>query len=81
MESRCEFIAFDEWFDGIKGDFDKEEIRKAAKALFKEDPKCMCCDIPVWVAGSALCGWKACFSCVTGESDPSDDYEIEPGSL
>jgi hypothetical protein len=33
------------------------------------------CGAPIWVIGSAEAG-NACFTCITGESDPSEDYEI-----
>ena len=33
------------------------------------------CGAPIWVIGSAEAGLM-CFTCITGESDPSDDYEI-----
>jgi hypothetical protein len=36
-----------------------------------------CCDCgePIWALGSAIAG-RACFTCITGEAGPSDDYEI-----
>lgn len=33
------------------------------------------CGAPIWVVGSAEAG-LSCFTCITGEADPSDDYEI-----
>ena len=30
---------------------------------------------PIWVIGSAVAG-HACFTCITGEATPSEDYEI-----
>ena len=33
------------------------------------------CGEPIWVIGSAFAG-RACFTCITGEAYPSDDYEI-----
>jgi hypothetical protein len=33
------------------------------------------CGAPIWVIGSAEAG-LSCFTCITGESDPSGDYEI-----
>lgn len=33
------------------------------------------CGAPIWVIGSAVAGLM-CFTCITGGSDPSDDYEI-----
>ena len=34
------------------------------------------CGNPIWVIGSALAG-NACFTCITGESFPDEDYEID----
>ena len=34
------------------------------------------CGNEIWIIGSALSA-KTCFTCLTGESDPSNDYEIE----
>ncbi len=31
------------------------------------------CGNPIWIIGSAITG-KGCFTCITGESDCSDDY-------
>jgi hypothetical protein len=35
------------------------------------------CGAPIWIIGSAETG-LACFTCITGESEPNNDYEIEP---
>jgi len=37
--------------------------------------KCSCGN-DIWVVGSASVG-NSCFTCITGESFPTDDYEIE----
>ena len=34
------------------------------------------CGEPIWVIGSVFAG-HACFTCITGEADPSEDYEID----
>ncbi len=34
------------------------------------------CGTPIWVVGSVSAGY-ACFSCITGEAFPSEDYEID----
>lgn len=34
------------------------------------------CGEPIWVIGSVFVG-HACFTCITGEADPSEDYEID----
>lgn len=38
--------------------------------------KCMICGNPIWAAGSAITGSYMCFTCITGEADDSEDYEI-----
>jgi hypothetical protein len=57
----------------------REEVAfKLNKALeaYKNGAKCIICGGPIWVAVSAF-GENMCFTCVTGEVDPSDDYEID----
>ena len=34
------------------------------------------CGAPIWAIGSAVAG-QACFTCITGESSPDADYEID----
>jgi hypothetical protein len=34
------------------------------------------CGEPIWVMGSVFSG-HACFTCITGEAVPSEDYEID----
>lgn len=43
----------------------------------KNGAKCGQCGQPIWAVGSAIVGWNGCFTCITGEADNSDDYEIE----
>ena len=38
---------------------------------------CMICGQPIWAIGSAIAEWNGCFTCITGETDHSDDYEID----
>ena len=40
----------------------------------KRGVRCQC-GAPIWIVGSAQAG-LACFSCITGEATPDDDYEI-----
>ena len=42
---------------------------------YKNGLKCHCGN-DIWVIGSASVG-NSCFSCITGESYPTDDYEID----
>lgn len=34
------------------------------------------CGAPIWIIGSAQAG-LGCFSCISGQPNPEDDYEIE----
>ncbi|MBW6484470.1 MAG: hypothetical protein K0B10_15625 [Vicingaceae bacterium] len=42
----------------------------------KDNGELCICGNPLWVAGSAIVG-KGCFTCITGETDSSNDYEVE----
>ncbi len=46
-----------------------------AIAAYKEGKRCDC-GRPIWIVGSAEAGY-ACFTCITGESTPDNDYEID----
>ena len=45
--------------------------------LKQDGCKCHMCGQPIWAAGSAIIGEDMCFTCITGESDSSNDHEIE----
>lgn len=47
---------------------------KRALAAFKSGVRCSCGE-PIWVIGSAFAG-NACFTCISGETDSSQDFEI-----
>lgn len=51
--------------------------KKLQSALmdYKNGIKCRCGN-DIWVIGSAFTG-NACFTCITGESFPNDDFEID----
>jgi len=56
----------------------KRDLRKSldtALSDYKKGIKCHCGN-DIWVIGSAVVG-NSCFTCITGESEPSDDYEID----
>ncbi|RLD69110.1 MAG: hypothetical protein DRI95_01100 [Bacteroidetes bacterium] len=42
---------------------------------YENGERCSCGN-DIWVVGSAAVG-NSCFTCITGESHPTDDYEIE----
>ena len=46
----------------------------AALADFRSGARCGC-GAPIWVIGSAEVG-NACFTCITGEAEPTGDYEL-----
>jgi hypothetical protein len=52
-----------------------KEYLKEFKARKIKGELCHCGN-EIWIIGSAYSG-KGCFSCITGETDCSDDYEIE----
>jgi len=59
-------------------DQDRKQLTEAlddALSAHKHGVKCACGN-PIWVIGSALSGY-ACFTCITGEAYPEDDYEID----
>jgi hypothetical protein len=48
---------------------------EAALDAYKKGVKCHCGN-DIWVIGSASTG-NSCFTCITGESHPAGDYEID----
>ena len=54
----------------------RSQLERAVKAK-KEGAVCYQCGQPIWAIGVATVEWNGCFSCITGEADNSDDYEIE----
>lgn len=56
----------------------EEELKislNIALSDYKKGIKCICGN-DIWVIGSASVGNK-CYTCITGESQPNEDYEIE----
>jgi hypothetical protein len=54
---------------------DVREQLDTALSDYKKGIKCQCGN-DIWVIGAAFVG-NSCFTCITGESEPSDDYEID----
>ncbi len=54
---------------------DLEKRLKSALNDYKNGIKCSCGN-DIWVICSAAVG-NSCFTCITGESEPTDDYEID----
>jgi len=56
----------------------EKDLRKrisSALADYENGVKCSCGN-DIWVIGSASVG-NSCFTCITGESEPENDYEID----
>jgi hypothetical protein len=54
---------------------DLEKRLKSALNDYENGIKCSC-GKDIWVIGSAAVG-NSCFTCITGKSEPTDDYEID----
>jgi len=54
----------------------KQNLEQTVTAK-KDGAECMQCGQPIWAIGTAIVGWNGCFTCITGESDSSEDYEID----
>ena len=57
-----------------ENEIDLKKRLNSALEDYKNGVKCSCGN-DIWVIGSASVG-NSCFTCVTGESIPDDDYEI-----
>lgn len=53
------------------------ESLRYAVSLKKEGVGCVNCGKLIWAIGTTLSGVLMCFSCVTGEAMPDDEYEID----
>ena len=54
-------------------------IKRLKESLKRKNSgaKCSCCKSSlIWALGSALGGFEGCFTCITGETDDSSDYEV-----
>ena len=59
-------------------DVEREDLVErlhSAIAASRRGERCQCGQ-PIWIIGSAEVG-LSCFTCITGESHPDDDYEID----
>lgn len=76
-------ITIDEFIKSYKKNNPKENSSDLKKALIevvdkkKNGCKCMICGQPIWAIGTAIVDWNGCFTCITGEADSSEDYEID----
>ena len=59
---------------------DTQSLRKTLAITVKDKQDgaaCHQCGQPIWAIGTAVVGWNGCFTCITGEADNSEDYEID----
>jgi len=53
----------------------KERLKNAVKRK-KEGARCQVCGQKIWAIGSAI-AFEGCFTCISGDVDDSEDYEID----
>ena len=81
MKSRFTPIALDDYIEKhvrANPGRSREDIKtnlEFAIAAHRAGKRCSC-GANIWVIGSAETG-LSCFTCITGETYPSDDYEID----
>ncbi|MBC8506911.1 MAG: hypothetical protein H8D34_18760 [Chloroflexi bacterium] len=56
------------------------EVLEDTLRAYKQGARCNCGN-PIWVIGSAFSGFDGCFTCITGEAYPEDDYEIDEACI
>ena len=61
-----------------KGEKQKDVVKRLKDALNRKrsGAKCQQCGQPIWSIESAVGNFDGCFTCITGESDDPDYYEI-----
>jgi len=76
-------ISMEKFLKAHKKNNPKEDMSEYRAALEhavrakKSGAVCVQCKNPIWAIGSATVGWNGCFTCITGEVDSSEDYEID----
>ena len=80
MKSRFTAIALDDYIEKhlrANPEVSREDIKarlEFAIAAHRAEKRCSC-GAEIWIVGSAEAG-LSCFTCITGETHPSGDYEI-----
>jgi hypothetical protein len=75
-------IGIDDFLKSYKENNPKEDVKSLRKTIItvveakKNGAVCIQCEQPILTIGSAIVGWSGCFTCVTDETDSSEDYEI-----
>lgn len=61
-------------------EFNKKETKQSILAAADRKRKgatCIQCGQSIWAIGSGISGYDMCFTCTTGETDHSEDYELD----
>lgn len=80
MKNGFNYISIEEYiksYININPKENSKELRKRFQEVIedrKKGIKCYCGN-EIWIVGSAIVG-NSCFTCITGEAYPDDDYEI-----
>lgn len=80
MKSGFTRIALDDYIEKhlrANPEVSREDIKarlEFAIAAYRAGKRCTC-GAEIWIIGSAEAG-LSCFTCISGETRPSDDYEI-----
>lgn len=53
----------------------RKRLTHYVELKLKGEP-CFVCGATIWAIGSSACDTPMCFTCITGEANDSDDYEI-----
>jgi hypothetical protein len=76
-------ISIEAWLDTFSppytGKVRERTARKIQAAVNRKlsGKKCENCGNEMWAAMSGILGWDGCYPCMAGESDSSNDYEID----
>jgi len=76
-------ISIDDFLKSYKKTNPQEDVDSLREVLIatvqskKDGAVCTQCKQPIWAIGSSIVGWNGCFTCISGEAENSDDYEIE----
>jgi hypothetical protein len=69
-----EFVTPEEMTAMLKTTIPLKDLQAALRRK-QNGAKCDCGNA-IWALGFAACGSDMCFSCITGEADASEDYEL-----
>ncbi len=63
---------------GANSDTNASDFTDACREMLRHKRNgAICGKVPIWAVGSAVTGTAMCFTCMTGDFDDGEDYEIE----